>query len=105
MHRNSTPHRAVQAADRHRALDELDRALAEAEQLTATLSPEPGEQAELAALRARILLVRAALDAMRAEAPRAIGPDWSDLLPWMTLFDGGNQTPAGKSPPPPNSRK
>ena len=105
MYRNPNARRVAQRSDRSLILDQLDRALAEAELVTAGLSADPGHQVELAALRARILLVRAALDAMRAETPQAIGPEWNDLLPWMQLFEPAGQTPAGKSPPPPNGRK
>ena len=89
MHRLTSPSRGGIAIERARLFDELDQSLGEVERLTATLYADPAEHSEIAALRSRILFVRAALESLRREAPQVIGPEWSDLMGWLAMMNPG----------------
>ena len=99
-----------QRVQRSQWLSDLGDALDRAERLTADLVGDPGAAVEVAALRARIGLVRATLALVRAGRAGEIDPNWLNfarqLAPLsgdMPSVVGDAHTPSGKSPPPPKS--
>lgn|GEM_PF-4460356 len=92
---------ARRAAARASWLGKLSEALDIADKLTVELSREARHVEALAALAARIALIRAEIDALRLgrfNPADEVGPEWSILL-------ASNHTPCGTSPPPPNSSR
>jgi len=82
---------------RARWLADLADALANCDQLVATLIADGRHDREVAALQARVVVIRSEVEALRRGLPPALAefdPEWLELL--RPLY----QTPSGKSPPP-----
>ena len=99
-----------QRVQRSQWLSDLGDALDRAERLTADLADDSQAAVEVAALRARIGLVRATLALVRAGRAGEINPNWLNFARQLAPLSGdvpsvvGNShTPSGKSPPPPNN--
>lgn len=87
---------------RARWLTALAEALANCDQLVATLIADGRHGAEVAALQARVIAIRSEVEALRRGLPPAISEldgEWLELL--RPLY----QTPSGKSPPPEKGSK
>ena len=114
---SSLPEPPGELGYRHRVqrsqwLSDLASALDRAERLTTDLATDPDAAIEVAALRARIGLVRTTLALVRAGRTQEIDPNWlktaRQLAPLccdeQKLPDSA-QTPSGKSPPPSKSSR
>ena len=87
-------------------------ALDRAERLTTDLAADSDAAAEVAALRARIGMVRATLALVRAGRTGEIDPNWINIARQLAPLSGdvpiladGDQTPSDKSPPPAKSSR
>lgn len=107
------PEPPAESGYRHRVqrsqwLSELATALDRADRLTESLAEDGDAAVDVAALRARIGLVRATLALVRAGRAQEIDPDWLKIARKLAPLSGDGpsaaddiQTPSGTSPPPP----